>query len=186
MFMSLILSVCVGAVCAAVVANMHGGWIGGKCRLATSTIARGLGDAWTRRRHGRIDAGYDTHRQSVFLRMQRGGLTAATSNQPTGETDACPRLSRKGPQPGRTDSLQLHRIGVPHRGRRRVLALRADQGERLLDPRGDVLSVSRGVQSAAAAAGSGGLSQHHRRARLPDPAVLRTCLAIVGAWACSA
>ena len=49
--------------------------------------------------------------------------------------------------------------------------------------REEILSVPRGVQSTAAPAGSGGLSQHHRRARFSDPAVRRACLAVVRTWA---
>src|SRR6476660_9506687 len=106
MFIGLILSVCAGAGAPPLAANMHGGWIGGQCRLATSTIARSLGNAGLAAADGRIDAGYDAHRQSVFLKTEREGLNCSNGKQPTGETDARPRLSRKRPQLGRTDSLQ--------------------------------------------------------------------------------
>jgi hypothetical protein len=42
----------------AVAANLHGVWIGRKCRFAKVTIASGFGAG--------IDPGYGAHRQSVF------------------------------------------------------------------------------------------------------------------------
>jgi hypothetical protein len=47
---------------------LHGAWIGGKCRLAKETIARGFGE--------RIDASYGAHRYSVFLKAVRAGFLA--------------------------------------------------------------------------------------------------------------
>jgi hypothetical protein len=40
--------------------NLHGGGIGGKCRLAKETIASGFG--------AQIDGGYGAYRHSVFLK----------------------------------------------------------------------------------------------------------------------
>jgi len=54
-----ILSVARLAQRAIAVANLHGGWIGGKCRLAKVTIASGFG--------ARIDAGYGAIAIGYFI-----------------------------------------------------------------------------------------------------------------------
>src|SRR6516162_9311663 len=81
------------------------------------------------------------------------------------------------PLAGRTYSLQRRRAYFALRTCKRVLALGADQSERVLRSRGDVLPVPGGVQGAAAAARPRGLPRHDRRARILSPAADRAGVA---------
>jgi hypothetical protein len=69
------------------VANLHGGVIGGKCRLAKVTIASGFGM--------QIDGGYGAYRHSVFLKGLRVRFSLLTDQFTGGTTWARANTSKR-------------------------------------------------------------------------------------------
>jgi hypothetical protein len=61
------------ARCAVVASSVHAGWIGGKCRLASLTIASGFGEG--------IDGSYRGYRRSVFLNRARPLFLAGVTSR---------------------------------------------------------------------------------------------------------